>query len=269
MKKQKINKLAIVIPAYNEEKRIGETLKVYSEYFEKLRKAKKIDYNILIIINNTTDNTEKIVKSYRKNNKNIKYLNLKPGGKGFAIVQGFSFALRSDFDLIGFVDADSSTSPQAFYELVENIDSYDGIIGNRWSVKSSITKKQTLLRQSASRIFNFIVKSFFFMNYEDTQCGAKIFRREVIEKIHDKIYITQWAFDVNLLYLCKRYNFRIREFPTSWQDKGDSKLRVIQTSLKMFFGILRLRLLNSPFKSFIKLYDKMPESFKINHRVIA
>jgi len=269
MKKQQKNKkrkVAIVIPAYNEEKRIGNTLKIYSDFF---KKVKDTEYEILVVINNTKDNTEKIVKSYSDKNKRIKYINLVKGGKGYAIVEGFALESKKDFDLIGFVDADSSTSPEAFHELVENINNYDGIIGNRWSKKAKITKRQTLLRQSASRIFNFIVKSLFFINYEDTQCGAKIFRKKVIEKIYDKIYITQWAFDVNLLYLCKVYGFKIREFPTVWEDKGDSKLHVIKSSLKMFFGILRLRLINSPFRYFIKLYDKMPESVKVNHRVIG
>ncbi len=260
--------LVIVIPAYNEEKRINETLLSYSSYFDKLKKKNKMNYEILIVINNTSDRTESIVKSLKRKKSNINYINLKEGGKGYAIVQGFKQALKKDFSLIGFVDADMSTSPESFYELVENLKKHDGIIGNRWSEKSKITKKQTLLRRTASRIFNFIVKSMFFMNYQDTQCGAKIFKKEVISKIVDKIYITQWAFDVNLLYLCKINNFKIIEFPTTWEDKGDSKLHVFKTSLKMFFGILRLRLLHSPFKPFIRLYDSMPEKLKINHRII-
>jgi glycosyltransferase involved in cell wall biosynthesis len=266
MKKDNLS-LSIVIPAYNEEKRIGATLKAYSKYFNNIKNKLAFPYEILVVINNTSDRTEEIVKSYSIKNKNIKYLNLVKGGKGYAIVQGFKYALKRNFSLISFVDADMSTSPQALYDLAINLKDYDGIIGNRWASTSVIAQKQSRMRQLASRVFNFLVKSLFFMNYQDTQCGAKIFKKQVIAKIVDKIYITQWAFDVNLLYLCKVNNFKIREYPTTWEDKGDSKVKVIKTSLKMLFGILRLRIINSPFSKIIKLYDAMPESIKINHRM--
>ncbi len=265
MKKKK--SLSIVIPAYNEEKRIGSTLQAYSDYFESKRKKSNLDYQILVVINATKDRTEEIVKIYSNLNKRIKYLNLTPGGKGYAIVQGFLYSLEKKYQLIGFIDADMSTSPAAFYDLINNIEDYDGIIGSRWISDSVISQKQSFLRRVASRIFNFLVKSLFLMDYEDTQCGAKIFKRESMEKIIKKISITQWAFDVNLLYLCKKYNFKVKEHPTSWEDKGDSKLKVVKTSLKMFFAIIRLRIINSPFKDIVRGYDLLPEFLKINHRM--
>ncbi|MEK6889670.1 MAG: glycosyltransferase [Nanoarchaeota archaeon] len=267
MKELKKTSVSIVIPAYNEEKRIGKTLEAYSKYFENLRIKGELNYEILISINNTSDKTEEIVKRYAKKNKNIRYLNLIKGGKGYAIIEGFKEALKRKFNLIGFVDADMSTSPPSFYDLIINLKPYDGIIGNRWASKSIISQKQSGLRRLASRIFNFLVKSLFLMSYQDTQCGAKIFRREVIEKIVNKILITQWAFDVNLLFLCKKYNFKVIEHPTTWEDKGDSKIKVVKASLKMFFGILRLRLINSPLNDLVRLYDSMPELTKVNHRM--
>lgn len=267
MKRNKFSSLSIVIPAYNEEKRIGMTLESYSKYFDKISKKDKFSYEILIVINNTSDKTEDIIREYVDKNKNIRYLNLVKGGKGYAIIEGFKDALKRKNSLIGFVDADMSTSPEAFYDLIENLKDYDGIIGNRWASNSIIPQKQSGLRRLASRIFNFLVKSLFLMNYQDTQCGAKIFKREVIEKIVNKILITQWAFDVNLLYLCKINNFKVIEYPTVWEDKGDSKIKVVKASLKMLFGILRLRIINSPFKDFIRLYDSMPEILKVNHRM--
>jgi len=148
--------LSIVIPAYNEEKRIGETLKSYSDYFDKLSKKEKFRYEILVVINNTKDNTEGVVKSYKKKNKNIRYLNFKQGGKGFAVIEGFKDALTRKNDLIGFVDADLATPPNAFYGLVKHLGSYDGIIASRWHPKSLIKTKQTLLRKITSNGFNFL-----------------------------------------------------------------------------------------------------------------
>ena len=108
-------KICIVIPAYNEEKRIGKTLEEYGAFFTNL-KNKDFQYQILVVINNTKDKTEEVVKNISKKYKEINYLNLKPGGKGFAIIEGFKWAIKKDFDLIGFVDADIATGPEAFFD---------------------------------------------------------------------------------------------------------------------------------------------------------
>lgn len=263
-----MEKLSIIIPAYNEEKRIGQTLEDYGLFFEKLRIKKILDYELLVVINNTKDKTEDIVKIYSRHNKNIKYLNFKQGGKGFAVKEGFKAAIKNEKNtLIGFVDADCSTPPAAFYDLVKNIKNNDGIIASRWLKNSIIKTKQTLLRRFLSRGFNYLVKFLFIMNYNDTQCGAKLFKREVISKITNGLNITQWAFDVNLLYLCKVHKFKIIEFPTTWEDKKDTKLNVTRVPFGMFSGILRLRLMNSPFKFLINGYDRLPNKLKI-HRLL-
>ncbi len=262
-------KLTLIIPAHNEEGRIGKTLYSYLTFFDKLQKQKKLSYLLFVSINATSDNTEKVVKKYQKKHSSLKYKAYQEGGKGFAIVQGFKDAIKSRSDFIGFVDADLATSPEAFYALCQNIGKNDGIIGSRWLSSSIIQHRQTRLRQLASRIFNFLVRILFSMQYEDTQCGAKLFSRKAIEKIVDRIYITQWAFDVNLLYLCKLYNLKVREHPTIWSDIEGSKVNVMKTSLKMFFGILRLRIFYSPFRSIIKVYNSLPEWIKVNHHLVS
>ncbi|VVB78766.1 Glycosyltransferase AglD [uncultured archaeon] len=245
-------KVSIVIPAYNEERRIGNTLKEYGAYFKEVKKKKHLDFEILVVINNTKDKTEEIVKSYSKKYKEIRYLNFKEGGKGFAIRQGFLDALKRDNDLIGFVDADMATPPEAFYDLVKNIGKLDGIIASRWISGSTIKTKQSILRKVYSMGFNFIVRSLFLMNYRDTQCGAKLFKREVISSIVNDINLTQWAFDVNLLYLCKKRKFKVKECPTIWEDKAESKLSVTRIPIQMFLGVVRLRLINSFFEPILR-----------------
>jgi len=259
----KIERIGIVIPAYNEEKRIKKTLDEYGKYFKRLGKNKI--YSILVVINNTRDRTEEIVKESIKKSNNIDYINLKKGGKGYAVTEGFKYFIKKKYDLIGFVDADLSTSPVAFNELINNIGNYSAIVGNRWSSKSKIAKKQSALRRLASRIFNTLVKLLFFMSYQDTQCGAKVFRARELEKIVSEIYITQWAFDVNLLYLYKRHNLKVLEFPTVWVDRDFSSLDTIRASIKMFSGIVRLRLIYSPFKIIVRAYDSLPKLLKIKH----
>ncbi len=245
-------RICIIIPAYNEERRIENTLKEYAGFFKELKKEKILDFEILIVINNTIDKTEEIVKRYSKKYKEIKYLNFRESGKGFAITEGFKDALRRDNEVIGFVDADMSTTPEAFYDLIKNIENYDGIIASRWIKGSIIQTKQNFLRRLLSRGFNFLVRTLFLMNFRDTQCGAKLFKRKVIEKIVKEINITQWAFDVNLLYLCKKRKFRIKECKTIWEDKGDSKLNVTKVPFQMFSGVIRLRLINSVFEPVLR-----------------
>jgi glycosyltransferase involved in cell wall biosynthesis len=255
----------IIIPAYNEEKRISETLSSYRDYFSKLRK--KIRVEILVVINNTTDRTEDIVRKFSKQSKSVpvKYLNLPEGGKGFAIMSGFKEALKRKYDLIGFVDADLATPPEAFHELILGMKGYDGVIASRWMKGSVIKARQNILRRITSRCFNFLVRSILFMRFSDTQCGAKLFRREAIRKTIGRLYITKWAFDVGLLYQMKKSGLKIKEIPTIWQEREGSKISLLKAPVQMFTAIVRIRLINSPFRFIVDSYDILHEKIKLHH----
>lgn len=258
--------LSIVIPAYNEEKRIGKTLEAYSSFFRNLVEKKEIKkFELLIVMNGCIDRTIEVVKKYKKKFVEILYLDLKESGKGLAIIEGFRDALKRSNELIGFVDADLATKPEAFYDLVKNLGTYDGIIASRGKrgaiVKTSFTRKLT------NRGFNFVVRGFLFLPFKDTQCGAKLFKRKAIENVVDDLGITRWAFDIDLLYKLRREGYNVKEIPTIWEDKSGSKLNLTRVPLLMFLSIVRLRVLNSPFKSFIRFYNKLPEWIKIHHRL--
>jgi|APSaa5957512535_1039671.scaffolds.fasta_scaffold14249_2 glycosyltransferase involved in cell wall biosynthesis len=247
-------KLGIVIPAHNEEKRIDKTLKKYSEYFKNLKGEKVLDYELIVVLNACTDNTEKIVKRYKEN---IKILKFEQGGKGFAVREGFEYCLKNNFEMIGFVDADMATSPEAFYDLFKNIQEFDGIIASRYVSGSKVFPKQSWQRIVASRIFNFLIQILFFMRYKDTQCGAKIFKKHTVDTIIEDLKITQWAFDVNLLYACKKNKLKLKESPTIWKDKCYSQLNLKKAGPQMLLSLIRLRLINSPVKWIVKIYDKI------------
>lgn len=248
-------KISIIIPAYNEEKRIGKTLEAYSDFFERKRKEGELDYEILVVINNTTDRTEEIVKEAQRKNKRIIYLNFEQGGKGFAVIGGFKDALKRKNELIGFVDADMATSPEEYFKLIENRGNYDGVIASRYMKGAKITPKPTLQRLIAKWMFNALVRSLLFIPYRDTQCGAKIFGRKVLVKVISRITMSNWAFDVDLLYCMKKEGFKITEVPTVWSDKKYSKINFWGAGPKMALGVVRLRLLNSSFRRLIKIYD--------------
>lgn len=252
-----MEKVSIIIPAYNEEKRIGSTLEEYGRFFQRLKGGRKLDFEILIVINNTKDKTEEIVKEKQKRFKEIRYINFKEGGKGFAITEGFKDALTRDSNIIGFVDADMATRPEAYYDLIKNIGNYGGVIASRYVEGSMVNPKQTTKRIIVSRIFNCLIRSILLIPYRDTQCGAKLFKRTVIEKTIPNLKMSKWAFDVDLLFSIRKKGFKIKEHKTIWGDRGDSKINFIRSGSVMALGVIRLRLLNSYLSGIVSIYDKV------------
>src|SRR3989344_2196531 len=186
--------LSIIVPAYNEENRIERTIEDYVDYFKNTIK----NFEILIIVNGSRDNTYAIANELARRYEQIKTYNfIEKIGKGGAIIQGFKVVSG---ELIGFVDADNSTSAKAFHDLVSNIDGYDGVIASRWIKGSKILVLPPLSRRICSRCFNILVRLLFGLGIRDTQCGAKLFSKKAIKEVLPYLGITQWAFDIDLLY---------------------------------------------------------------------
>lgn len=264
-------KVSIIIPAYNAEKVIGATLKAYLAHFEFLKKSKKLDYEILVVINNTKDNTEKIVKSWQKKSKSLYYLNFRQGGKGYAVIEGFKDALRRDNDLIGFVDVDMSTKPEEFSRLALQVKDLDGVIASRYLPGAKVSPKPQLKRIILSRLYNLWIRTLFFTPYKDTQCGAKIFRKEAIASVVQSLTITKWAFDVDLLYHLRKKGYgNIKEVPTVWGSSDYSVLGsdFVENGAIMALSLLRLRLINSPFSFIVRFYNNvLPNWMKFHNKI--
>lgn len=253
-----MEKISIIIPAYNEEKRIGIMLEEYCKFFMKHR---DLNFEFLVVLNGCKDNTIGVVKTAKKKCRHIRIMDFERAGKGFAVVEGFKEALKRKKSLIGFVDADLATRPEEFYKLIENIGDFDGIIASRGLKESTV--KTSFKRKITNKGFNFLVRAFLLLPYKDTQCGAKLFRAEALQKIVNYLEETQWAFDIDLLYKLRKNRFRIKEIPTVWEDKAGSTLSLMSVPFQMFSSVIRLRLIYSPFKFIVQTYDKIPEKFKI------
>jgi glycosyltransferase involved in cell wall biosynthesis len=240
--------LLILIPAYNEERRIEPVLLDYAHFFEKNYSGK---FQLVVVLNGCTDNTLGVVQRVAAEFPAVRALEFKePIGKGGALIEGLKLALHAD--LIGYVDADGATPPHAFLDLVKKIGAADCVIGSRWVPGAVIHQSQTGNRQFASRVFHFVVQLLFWMNIRDTQCGAKVMKREVVEKIHPFLRIADMAFDINLLVAIKRAGFHIQEVPTEWTDQAGSKVALGRSSLTMFLSVLRVRLIYSPFYKLLR-----------------
>ena len=144
------------------------------------------------------------------------------------------------------MDADGATPPHAFHDLVKRAGEADCVIGSRWVPGAVLHQAQTRKRQFASRVFHVIVQCLFWMNIRDTQCGAKVMRREAVEKIHSNLRIADMAFDINLLYSLNHAGYRILEVPTEWTDQAGSKVTLFRTSLVMLLSAIRIRLIYWP-----------------------
>lgn len=243
-----MKKISIIIPAYNEEQRIKRTLHAYIAYFDDLKKQHVLDYEIVVALNGCKDNTIGVVQEIQKTSPQCRYIDLHQGGKGLAIKAGFLDALERSNDLIGFVDADMATSPQAYYDLITHMDDADGIIASRYMQGSKIYPPRPWIKRWGSKlIYEPLVRLLLGLKYKDLQCGAKIFKREVVSSITPFMLMTQWAFDAEMLYLCKKSGFVIREYPTEWYDQVGSKLSY-SSGMRMLGSIITLRLRNSIFK---------------------
>lgn len=240
--------LLLLIPAYNEEHRIGPVLREYGRYFQDQFQG---SFQLLVVLNGCRDNTIGVVQKVSEEFPFIKAIEFKdPIGKGGALIEGLRFASLAE--LVGYVDADGATPPKAFHDLIKRMREADCVIGSRWIPGAILHQEQTRKRQFASRVFHIIVQTLFWMNIRDTQCGAKVMRREAIEKIHASLRIADMAFDINLLYALKRAGFRILEVPTEWTDKIGSKVALGRTSLAMLLSAIRIRLIYSPFNKWLR-----------------
>jgi len=235
--------LLLLIPAYNEEKRIEPVLRDYGDFFSKNYSGK---FKLLVVLNGCRDNTLGVVKKVQKEYPCIDYLNIpEPVGKGGALIEGLKLA--PECDLVGYVDADGATKAEAFYDLVKRCDEADCVIGSRWIEGAVLHQAQNRRRQFASRVFHTIVELLFRMRIKDTQCGAKVMKKEAVQKIYSYLTVADMAFDINLLYVLKREGFKILEVPTVWTDVVGSKVRLFRTSFVMLLSVIRLRLIYSPF----------------------
>ena len=240
--------LLILIPAYNEECRIEPVLRDYAGFFGRNYSG---EFLIVVVLNGCTDDTLGVVRRVAAEVPSVRALEFREAiGKGGALIEGLKLAVHAD--LIGYVDADGATPPRAFLDLVRHTGEADCVIGSRWMRGAIIHQSQASHRQFASRVFHKIVQLLFWLNIHDTQCGAKVMKREVVEKIHPFLQIADMAFDINLLVAIKRAGFRIREVPTEWTDQAGSKVVLFHSSLTMLLSTLRVRLIYSPFYRWLR-----------------
>lgn len=222
---------SIIIPAYNEQARIGTVLANYCGHFP--------NEEIIVVCNGCSDNTPDIVRRVCSKHSQVRALYFEEKlGKGGAIIEGFKAARG---DKVGFVDADESVAPDVVKRMFDVLSNVDGVIASRKLKGSIILIKQPWQRRIASKIFNILVRIMFGLNFKDTQCGAKVFKREAIKDVLDSLNAKGFEFDVELLWRLKSKGYKVVEFPISWKHSEGSTFG-FSNAPKMFFSLVRVRL---------------------------
>ncbi|MBI2353342.1 glycosyltransferase [Candidatus Dependentiae bacterium] len=227
-------KICIIVPAYNEEHRIQMMLGAYLPYFQ--ARKKELDITFLVVANNCSDQTVVICKKIQKQHSNLEVLDLKPGGKGFALKQGFLYALQKPYDYIGFVDADLATLPCYYDDLIKAMEGVDGVIASRYMPGACVWPKRPWLRKLGGKFYNWLLNRQLKISFKDTQCGAKIFTYDTIKKVAPEMTEQRWAWDLEFLYLCRLEDKIIKEVPTTWSDQPGSHLIISSSLMKEFLA---------------------------------
>jgi len=223
-------KLSIVIPAYNEEKRIKNTLESLVERFD--------GYCEILIVSESTDNTNNIVTEFSKNSAVIKLLaSSKRLGKGGAFKKGVGHAQGQ---IVMLLDSDLPVPVSDVEKVASYIGKVDVAVASRELKETKILVYPPLARVFAGKAFSKIFNALFNLDVKDTQCGCKAFRKEVLERVLNDVESDGFEFDAELLFKCKKAGYKIREVPVTWSYKPDSKLSLFQDTLKMGRGVLKL-----------------------------
>ncbi|NLZ29893.1 MAG: glycosyltransferase family 2 protein [Methanomicrobiales archaeon] len=219
----------LVIPAYNEEARIGSLLEGLSGFS-----------GDLIFVCDGTDATPAVIGAFAGDHPSLRIRCLTFSsrlGKGGGIMAGVR---EAQTPYIGYMDADGSTSLSEMERLFDHLTAVDGAIGSRWLPDSVLTVRQGLRRRVESRLFNLMVRLLFELDYRDTQCGAKVFRREAFDAVFSSIRSTGFEFDVELLWRLRQNGYRVEEVPITWENRDESKVEASDAGA-MLRGMLHLR----------------------------
>ena len=224
--------ISVIVPVNNEEARLPRTM-------EDLHSSLSgMDYEIILSEDGSSDSSRRLVQRYSQNNSHIRCLTFSEKlGKGLALKRGVDLASG---DVIVFFDADSAVSADQIPKVLKEYDKFDVVIGSRGLKNSVILKKQSCCRQLAGKIYSWLFRLLFHIPIRDTQCGFKVFRREVIKDLMDHLQIEGWGFDANLIVDAYQKGYSVKEVSIVWNHNEGSKLSVRKQAIPMFTSLLQM-----------------------------
>lgn len=229
--------LSIVIPAYNEAGRLPKTLDCVIAYLQ-MRPCRA---EIIVVDDGSTDGTAGVVVAYQPKYSALRLVSNKGNrGKGFSVHHGM---LEARGEIALFTDADLSTPIQEADKLFValRVQGFDAAIGSRAVDRRLIEVHQSVIREQAGIFFNYLARWIMGIEFSDTQCGFKAFRRERTRIIFEQQRIERFGFDPEILFLAKRHGLRVAEIPVRWSHDAATKVNVIADGIRMLLELLVIR----------------------------
>jgi glycosyltransferase involved in cell wall biosynthesis len=228
-----IVEVSIVLPAYNEAKRIEETVEKTAAALREISPS----FEIIIAEDGSKDGTDRICESLARKYDFVKHLHSeKRQGRGRALDRAFR---SSGGEILGYIDVDLATDMKHLSELIQSIrDGYDFATGSRMLPQSEV--KRPFKRGFVSKGFNFLTRLMLGSKLYDHQCGFKSFRREALFALMDDIKDTHWFWDTELFVRAQRAGYRVKEFPVEWKQGGTTKVNLVKDVFGMGSQIFRL-----------------------------
>lgn len=231
--------VSIVIPAFDEADRIGESIRKILDYI----KQENVRAELIVVDDGSKDRTTEVSRQAfaefpEAAAKIIRYDQNR--GKGFAVKTGL---LEAQFDLALFSDADLSTPIDELPKLIEPIetDEYDVTFGSRALDRSLIGTHQPWRREQGGKVMNLVIRTMSGLPFADTQCGFKAFNMKKFRPLLDVMQIDRFGFDVEFLFVADHNNLRLKEIPVRWNDVEGSKLNIFRDTRRMFVELNTIR----------------------------
>lgn len=227
---------SIVIPVYNESRRVGATLERVIAFLQQQR----WDAEVVVVNDGSTDGTPAIVRSYSDRYPFVRLVE-NPGnhGKGYSVRNG---VLHASGAFLLFSDADLSAP------IAESVKLFDALragadiaIGSRWMQRELQRVAQPLYRRVLGRVFNLLLRALLGLPYKDTQCGFKAFTRAAAQAVFPRQTLERWGFDPEVLFIARQRGLRIVEVPVEWSHAAYSQLHPFRDGTRMFFDMMRVR----------------------------
>ncbi len=231
-------RLSIVVPAFDEERRIGPTLEKLLGY----GRGRLAEFEIVVVDDGSRDRTREAVEAIARTESALRFVALPSNrGKGAAVRRGM---LEARLPLALFTDADLSTPIEDVERLFDVIDRCPVAIGSRALAESRIEIRQPFYREWMGRGFNQIVQRAALPGIHDSQCGFKLFRTEVARDLFGRALLDGFAFDVEVLFLCRKLGIEVAEVPVRWRNDAASKVRPVRDAARMARDLALIRWLH-------------------------
>lgn len=229
-------KLSVVIPMYNETRRMPKTLPRLAKYF----RGQDYSVEFVVVDDGSTDETAKMARELLGESSDVRVIEERPNrGKGHAVKVGM---LAADGEFVLFTDADLSTPPAEIEKFWEWFDKgYDVVIGSRKMAGAVLERHQPLWRESMGKVFTWLTNRIATRDISDITCGFKCFTHDAAQKLFSRSIIDDWSFDAEVLFIAQKHKMKIKEVPVHWHDETGTKVRVIRDAARAFAGLLRIR----------------------------